>query len=111
VAWSVGPQERLCDATKPTCRASQGGAVTAIPGAVLSGSLDGGLRAYSSADGKIIWQFNSNQEFPTVNGVKANGGGLEGPGPIVSGGMLYVNSGYGGFIGNPGNVLLAFGVE
>jgi polyvinyl alcohol dehydrogenase (cytochrome) len=85
--------------------------VTAIPGAVLSGSLDGGLRAYSSADGKIIWQFNSNQEFPTVNGVKANGGGLEGPGPIVSGGMLYVNSGYGGFIGNPGNVLLAFGVE
>jgi polyvinyl alcohol dehydrogenase (cytochrome) len=111
VVWSVGPQERVCDATKPTCRASQGGAVTAIPGAVLSGSLDGGLRAYSSADGKIIWQFNSNQEFPTVNGVKANGGGLEGPGPIVSGGMLYVNSGYGGFIGNPGNVLLAFGVE
>jgi hypothetical protein len=25
--------------------------------------------------------------------------------------MIYVNSGYGGFVGNPGNVLLAFGVE
>jgi polyvinyl alcohol dehydrogenase (cytochrome) len=111
IAWSVGPQPRLCDAKRPTCRASQGGAVTAIPGAVLSGSLDGGLRAYSSADGKIIWQFDSNQEFATVNGVKANGGGLEGPGPIVSGGMLYFNSGYGGFIGNPGNVLLAFGLD
>ena len=39
------------------------------------------------------------------------GGGLEGPGAIVSGGMLYFNSGYGGFVGNPGNVLLAFGVD
>jgi polyvinyl alcohol dehydrogenase (cytochrome) len=111
IAWSVGPQQRLCDTSKPTCRASQGAAVTAIPGAVLSGSLDGGLRAYSSTDGKIIWQYNSNQDYQTVNGVKANGGGLEGPGPIVSGGMLFFNSGYGGFIGNPGNVLLAFGVD
>jgi polyvinyl alcohol dehydrogenase (cytochrome) len=111
IAWSVGPQQRLCDTSRPTCRASQGAAVTAIPGAVLSGSLDGGLRAYSAADGRIIWQYNSNQEYPTVNGVKANGGGLEGPGPIVAGGMLFFNSGYGGFIGNPGNVLLAFGVE
>jgi polyvinyl alcohol dehydrogenase (cytochrome) len=111
VAWSVGPQQRLCDTSKPTCRASQGAAPTAIPGAVFSGSLDGGIRAYSAADGKIIWQFDTNREFETVNGVKANGGGMEGPGPIVSGGMLYFNSGYGGFIGNPGNVLLAFGVE
>jgi polyvinyl alcohol dehydrogenase (cytochrome) len=111
IAWSVEPQPRLCTTDRPTCRASQGAAVTAIPGAVLSGSLDGGLRAYSSTDGKIIWTFDSNREFETVNGVKANGGGLEGPGPIVAGGMLYVNSGYGGFIGNPGNVLLAFGID
>ena len=34
-----------------------------------------------------------------------------GPGPIVVGGMMYVNSGYGGLIGNPGNVLLAFGLD
>ena len=111
VVWSVGPQTRLCDASKPTCRASQGAAVTVIPGAVLSGSLDGGLRAYASTDGAILWQLNTNQEFPTVNGVKANGGSLEGSGPVVSGGMLYLNSGYGGFIGNPGNVLLAFGLD
>jgi polyvinyl alcohol dehydrogenase (cytochrome) len=111
IAWSVGPQDRLCDASRPTCRASQGAAVTAIPGAVFSSSLDGGMRAYSTADGKIIWQFDTNREFETVNGVEANGGGMEGPGPIVSGGMLYFNSGYGGFIGNPGNVLLAFGIE
>jgi polyvinyl alcohol dehydrogenase (cytochrome) len=111
LAWSVEPQTRLCDTSKPTCRASQGAAVTAIPGAVLSGSLDGGMRAYSSQDGSVLWTFDTNKEFQTVNGVKASGGGIEGPGPIVAGGMLFFNSGYGGFVGNPGNVLLAFGVE
>ncbi|HEY7188414.1 MAG TPA: PQQ-binding-like beta-propeller repeat protein, partial [Vicinamibacterales bacterium] len=109
--WSVGPQERLCDKSKPTCRASQGAAVTVIPGAVLSGSLDGGMRAYSTKDGTVLWTFDSNKDFPTVNGVKANGGGLEGGGAIVSGRMLFFNSGYGGFVGNGGNVLLAFGLD
>ena len=109
--WSVGPQERLCDKSKPTCRASQGAAVTVIPGAVLSGSLDGGMRAYSTKDGTILWTFDTNKDFPTVNGVKANGGGLEGGGAIVSGRMIFFNSGYGGFVGNGGNVLLAFGID
>lgn len=110
MAWSVEPQKPLCGEGR-TCRASQGAAVTVIPGAVFSGSLDGGMRAYSTADGKILWTYDSNREFQTVNNVKAIGGGLEGPGAIVSGGMLYFNSGYGGFVGNPGNVLLAFGVD
>jgi polyvinyl alcohol dehydrogenase (cytochrome) len=110
MVWSVGPQQRLCPESR-TCRASQGAAVTVVPGAVFSGSLDGGMRAFSTADGKLLWTFDTNREFATVNGVKAKGGGLEGPGAIVAGGMIYFNSGYGGFVGNPGNVLLAFGVE
>jgi polyvinyl alcohol dehydrogenase (cytochrome) len=110
IAWSVPPQKPLCGEGR-TCRAAQGAAVTAIPGAVLSGSLDGGMRAYSTIDGKILWTFDTNREFQTVNGVKAIGGGMDGPGAIVSGGMIYFNSGYGGFVGNPGNVLLAFGIE
>jgi polyvinyl alcohol dehydrogenase (cytochrome) len=69
------------------------------------------MRAYSTKDGSILWAFDSNKEFPTVNGVKANGGGLEGGGAIVSGRMLFFNSGYGGFVGNGGNVLLAFGID
>jgi polyvinyl alcohol dehydrogenase (cytochrome) len=109
--WSVGPQERLCDTSKPTCRASQGAAVTTIPGAVFSGSLDGGMRAYSAKDGSILWTFDTNKDFPTVNGVKANGGGMEGGGVIVGDRMIFFNSGYGGFVGNGGNVLLAFGID
>jgi polyvinyl alcohol dehydrogenase (cytochrome) len=82
-----------------------------IPGAVFSGSLDGGMRAYSTKDGSIIWQVDTNTEYKTVNGVKAVGGGIEGNGAIVVDGMVYFNSGYGGVLNRPGNVLLAFSVE
>ena len=82
-----------------------------MPGAVLGVSLDGGVRAYSSEDGRILWLFDTNREFETVNGVRANGGGIDGSAVIVADGMIYVNSGYGGIVGRPGNVLLAFGVD
>ena len=111
MAWSMEPQTRLCNAQQPSCRAAQGGAVTVIPGAVLSGSLDGGMRAYSTKDGSIIWTFDTNRSFDTVNGVTATGGGIEGPGAIVAGGMVFFNSGYGGVLNRPGNVLLAFGTD
>jgi polyvinyl alcohol dehydrogenase (cytochrome) len=103
------PTEPLCTG-RPQCRSSQGAAVSAIPGAVLSGSLDGGMRAYSTATGELLWLFDTNREFDTVNGVAARGGGMDGPGAIVAGGMLFFNSGYGGFGRPAGNVLLAFGL-
>ena len=31
--------------------------------------------------------------------------------PVIAGGILYINSGYGALGGRPGNVLLAFGIE
>jgi len=109
-AWHMPPQKKMCGDVKG-CSAAQGGAVTVIPGAVLSSSLDGGLRAYSTQDGAILWQFDTNREFETVNGIRATGSGMDGPGPVVAGGMVFVNSGYGGLVGRPGNVLLAFGLE
>jgi len=93
------------------CSPAQSAAVTAIPGAVFSGSADGHMRAYATSNGKILWDFDTAREFPTVNGVKANGGSLDAAGPTVAGGMLFVTSGYGNWGGLPGNVLLAFGVE
>ena len=110
VVWSKEAEDKLCG-TERGCSAAQGAAVTAIPGIVFSVSMDGGLRAHAADDGTTVWQFNTNQEFQTVNGVKAKGGAMDGPGAVVSGGMLYVNSGYVSLIGRPGNVLLAFGVE
>jgi polyvinyl alcohol dehydrogenase (cytochrome) len=96
---------------KPGCSPAQSAAVTVIPGVVFSGGLDGHLRAYSTNDGRIIWDVDTQMEFKTVNQVKAHGGSIDGPGPVIVGGMLYVNSGY-AFVGSaPGNVLLAFSVE
>lgn len=109
--WSVPPQPLLCGAKGPGCGPGQGAAVTVIPGAVISGAHDGGLRAYDTADGHIVWTFDTNRDFTTVNGVTAKGGSMDGPGAVVAGGMLFVNSGYGGLVGRPGNVLLAFAPE
>ena len=96
---------------KPGCSPAQSAAVTAIPGVVFSGGLDGHLRAYATEDGRIIWDVDTMMEYQTVNRVKAHGGSLDGPGPVIIGGMLYVNSGY-AFVGStPGNVLLAFSVD
>jgi polyvinyl alcohol dehydrogenase (cytochrome) len=91
------------------CSPAQSAAVTAIPGVVFSGSLDGHLRAYSTEDGKVLWDFDTVRDFATVNGVKASGGGVDGPGAIVAGGTVYVGSGYQRTGGMGGNVLLAFG--
>jgi len=87
----------------------QAAAVTVIPGVVFSGSNDGRIRAYSTKDGKILWEYDTVQEFTAVNGVKAKGGSINNGGPAVAGGMLFTNSGYSHHSGIiPGNVLLAF---
>jgi polyvinyl alcohol dehydrogenase (cytochrome) len=111
IVWQAPPQPLLCGEKKPGCGPGQGAAVTAIPGAVFSGAHDGGMRAYSTKDGAILWLFNANRDFDTVNGVKANGASMDGPGAVVVDGMLYFNAGYGGLVGKPGNVLLAFGLD
>ena len=87
----------------------QGGPVSAIPGVVFSGGWDGVIRALSTDDGRILWQYNTVKSFETVNGVPAKGGSMGAAGPILAGGMLLVPSGYIGVQnGMPGNVLLAF---
>ncbi|HEY6347315.1 MAG TPA: PQQ-binding-like beta-propeller repeat protein [Bryobacteraceae bacterium] len=96
---------------RPRCSPAQSAAVTAIPGVVFSGSVDGRLRAYSTTDGKIVWEFDTIRPYETVNGVSARGGSLDGAGPAVAAGMLFVNSGYPTAGGMPGNVLLAFSVD
>jgi polyvinyl alcohol dehydrogenase (cytochrome) len=70
--------------------------------------MDGHLRAYSTIDGTVIWDFDTVREFTTVNGVPGRGGSIDGAGPVIAGGMLYLNSGYPNGGGMPGNVLLAF---
>ena len=111
--WFVKPPPVPgCTVAEESCTPGQSAAVTLIPGAVFSGSTNGVMRAFSTADGEVLWQFSASGEtIETVNGVKAQGGSINGAGPAVVGGMVYMNSGYGYGGGTPGNLLLAFGVD
>ncbi len=107
--WFATPHP--CDPPRAGCSPAQSQAVTSIPGVVFSGSVDGHLRAFAAEDGKVLWDFDTAKNFTAVNGVEAKGGSLDGAGPVVGGGMLFVNSGYPRTGGMAGNVLLAFAPE
>ena len=99
-----------CGSRSP-CSPALGAAVTAIPGVVFSGGMSGFLRAYATDDARLLWEVDTAREYSIVNGGSARGGAMDGPGPVVADGMLYVNSGYAQWGGLPGNVLLAFEVR
>ena len=111
-----GDREGRLERTRPVppcagqrgCSVSQKSPPTAIPGVVFEPSMDGHVRAHDTRTGKIIWDFDTAIEFPTVNGIPAKGGSMAATGATVADGMLYVNSGYSSM---RGNVLLAFGVK
>jgi polyvinyl alcohol dehydrogenase (cytochrome) len=108
IAWSAPPF--VCGARKQ-CSPALSAAVTVVPGVVFSGGVSGLLRAYATTDGRLLWEVDTTGDHSTVNGVVARGGAMEGPGPTIVDGMLFVNSGYGLWGGLSGNVLLAFSVK
>jgi polyvinyl alcohol dehydrogenase (cytochrome) len=107
ILWKTMPPKTPCEG-KAGCSGGQLAAVTAANDVVFSGGMDGHLRAYAAADGKIMWDFDTEPAFPTVNGVTAHGGSMSGGGPTVSDRMVFVASGFTVTAGMPGNVVLAF---
>jgi polyvinyl alcohol dehydrogenase (cytochrome) len=98
------------------CMRAQSAAPGVMPGVVFSGTLDGWFRAYDAASGKILWALSTlEQDYDTVNGIHGQpGGGIDGMGPAIADGMVYVMSGYNGVstAGGKGmNVLLALSVN
>ena len=93
------------------CSSANQSAASAVPGAVLTGSRDGVLRSFSAEDGAILWEYPTQRDFETVNGVRGFGGGIGGTAPTIVDGMMYMGSGYAILGGAPGNVLLAFGLD
>jgi polyvinyl alcohol dehydrogenase (cytochrome) len=108
--WSTPAPKPACVKEKG-CSAAQPGPTSLIDGVVFAGSDDGHLRAYSTADGKIIWDFDTDKDFQTINGIKAHGGSMDSTGATIVGGMVYQNSGYSRIPVMPGNVFLAFSVN
>lgn len=111
-AFKPATGEKAWAFTPPQGGGSLGAAPTVMPGVVFQASSNGRLYAVSSSDGKQLWEFNTAQEFSTVNKVSAHGGGITVSGPVIVNGMVFVSSGYAiSSTASGGNVLLAFAVE
>jgi polyvinyl alcohol dehydrogenase (cytochrome) len=106
--WYTPP--RTCG-DRLRCSPAQPGAVTVIDGVAFAGSMTGVLRAYSTVDGTVLWEFDSVRSYETVNGVPGSGGTIDGAGPVIANGMLFLNSGYPNGGGMPGNVLIALSID
>jgi polyvinyl alcohol dehydrogenase (cytochrome) len=97
--WHAASPTPSCAWSDGVCSHGLSQAVTVMPGSAFCGSLDGHFRAYSSIDGKVLWDFDTAQALHPVNGVAARGGPLDRGGATIVNGMVYINS---------GNALLAF---
>lgn len=100
--WQTNAPAPACTWGARNCAHAQTQAVSVMPGIAFSGSMDGHLRAYSTIDGKIVWDFDTAKDYSTKNGIKALGGPLDHGGATIVNGIVYLNS---------ANALLAFSVD
>ena len=107
--WS-NVQKNVCFDEDEFCDPGISSAVTSIPGAVFAGHLDGFVRAYASGDGALLWEYDTRPERVGVNGIAGYGGSMSGAGPAIVAGHLVINSGYGLYNHEPGNLLMVFAV-
>ena len=109
--WSQPGPNVACAWKNPFCTPAVSQAVSVMPGIVFAGSMNGHFRAHDTATGKILWDFDTTAPVTTVTGREAKGGVMDGAGPTIADGVVYVNSGYQGRSGSPGIVLMAFSVD
>ncbi len=110
VLWSTITKNRCGE--REDCDPGISAPVTAIPGVVFAGHMDGRLRAYDAKNGSVLWEFDADRPIKTISGEMAKGGSFGGgSGPIIANGHVYANSGYGIYFHMPGNVLLVFGTD
>ena len=97
----------------PACprRYAFSAAASSTPQLALASALNGRTMAFDLSDGTVLWEYDTVQQFDTVNGVEAHGGAIDSAGAQVVDDMLFVQSGYGMFGQMPGNVLLAYRLQ
>lgn len=112
VLWRAPIDADVCKDRGAQCAPGIAAPVTATADLVITGAGDGELRVYNAGSGEKLWQYDTAQTVTTVGEGSAHGGSIGGgAGPLVWGGTLIVESGY-GFAGRmPGNVMLVFEVQ
>ena len=105
--WSA-PRVQRCEGRQ--CWSGLSSGITAAPGILVAGGLDGMLEIYGTDTGQVLWSFDTQTEYDTINGVPAKGGAIDAHGPMVADNLLIAVSGYGSFGQKPGNALLVFEV-
>jgi polyvinyl alcohol dehydrogenase (cytochrome) len=109
--WSQPGLNVACPWKNVFCTSAVSQAVSVMPGVVFAGSMNGHFRAHDAATGKILWDFDTTAPVTTVSGREAKGGVMDGAGPTIADGVVYVSSGYQGRSGASGIVLMAFSVD
>jgi len=107
--WST-PADNVCRG-RTFCDPGILASISAIPGAVFAGHMDGRIRAYDSKSGRVLWEYDTTTPVAALGGATAQGGSVGGAGPVVHHGVVYMNSGYGMYFHMPGNMLAAFSVD
>jgi len=112
VLWRTPSRDHCAraGAAASACDAGISAAVTAVPGIVIAGQMDGTLVFYDAASGAVLREIDTLASVTTTAGTKAHGGSFGGPGAAVRDGTVVINSGYGIYFHMPGNVLLAYRV-
>lgn len=112
-SWFYNAQPK-CDDSRDSrlrrCEALYGFSATplSVDGAVITGALDGRVYIFNSDSGEVLFEYDTVQDFETVNGVEGRGGSIDSHSISAGSGMVFIGSGYGQFSQVAGNVLLAF---
>jgi polyvinyl alcohol dehydrogenase (cytochrome) len=112
IVWQAPIGADACKDRGAQCAPGIAAPVTATDDLVLTGAGDGEIRIFSTRSGEKLWEYDTTPSVVTVGGGSAHGGSIGGgAGPVVEGGTLIVESGY-GYAGRiPGNVMLVFEVQ
>ena len=86
-------------------------ATSGVGDIAFAGSLKGSVYAIRVTDGEILWEFETNQKFDSVNKIKTKGGSIDNPGVAIAGSQVMVLSGYALFGQDGGNALLMFELD
>ena len=107
VLWYAPAPER-CQEGQQGCMEAYSGPATSSDDVVIASSLNGYLFAHDAQTGELVWEFNTVQDYQTINNVETRGGSIDATGPVLSGEYMVVSSGYATFSQMPGNAILVF---